>query len=66
MKAKKFWMVLRDNSGSGTHKRHETLRDAKMEAVRLCEKERSRFFVLRAVETVQPMELPIELEWGKL
>ena len=66
MKAKKFWMILRDNPGSGSHKRHETLSEAKMEAVRLCEKERSRFFVLKAVESVQPKEVPVELEWGKL
>ena len=65
MKAKKFWMVLRDNAGSGTHKKHDTLTSAKEEAARLCEKERSRFFVLKAVETVQPKETPFEAEWGK-
>ena len=66
MKAKKFWMVLRDNAGSGAHLRHDTLKSAKEEAARLCEKERARFFVLKAVETVQPKEVPVELEWGKL
>ena len=65
MKAKKFWMVLRDNPGSGAHIRHDTLRSAKEEAARLCERERARFFVLRAVEFVQPKEMPIEVEWGK-
>jgi len=66
MKARKFWMVLRDNPGSGSHKKHDTLRDAKEEATRLCEKERSRFFVLRAVESVQPKEMPFEADWGRL
>ena len=61
-----FWMVLRDNPGSGAHKRHETLAEARGEAARLCEKERDRFFILRAVTSVQPKEKPIEFDWKKL
>ena len=66
MKAKKFWMVLRDNPGSGAHTKHATLRDAKEEAMRLCEKERSKFFILKTVELIQPKEVPFEAEWKKL
>ena len=63
---KPFWMVLRGQPQSGAHKRHETLASAKEEAVRLCEKEKTRFYVLRAVEYVQPVEKPLEIEWKKL
>ena len=63
---KTFWMVLRDNQGSGAHIRHNTLKDAKEEAVRLCEKERAKFFILKGTEFVQPKEIPFEAEWKKL
>ena len=62
---KKFWTVLRDNPVSKPQyitKRHETLQYARMEAERLCIKERVKFIVLESIEYVGPPEMP--LEWG--
>jgi len=66
MEPNKFWMVLRDNQGSGAHIRHRTYNEALKEAHRLCQKEKSTFFILEATTAIRPKPQLIPTEIIKL
>lgn len=54
----KFWMVIREGQSS-TNTKHTTYQVAEAEARRLAEKERSRFYILEAIEFVEPQQTPV-------
>ena len=54
----KFWMVVREGQSS-TNTKHTTYQVAEAEARRLAEKERFRFYILEAIEYVEPQPMPV-------
>ena len=62
--SEKFWMVIREKDGCATARRHVTLGEAKVEAERLCAKERAAFFILEAIEKLEPERPP--MVWRKI
>jgi hypothetical protein len=54
----KFWMVIREGQSS-TNTKHTTYKVAEAEARRLAEKERSRFYILEAIEFVELQQTPV-------
>jgi len=58
-KCKKFWMVYGSGKGGPTVL-HENLESAKTEAVRLANREKVAFYVLRCVGVAAPKAPPVE------
>ena len=54
----KFWMVIREGQSS-TNIKQPTYENAEMEAMRLAEKERCRFYILEAIEYVEIQQMPV-------
>lgn len=64
---KKFWMVIKE-SGKGsdnTFKRHESYKDAKEEAERLCRYGHTAFIILEAMEICNSEEIPVNWSYLK-
>ena len=57
---KSFWSVWRASSGSASNKRHDSFQSALDEAERLARIENAKFFVLRTIGIVAPVESPVE------
>jgi hypothetical protein len=55
-----FYVVTRDKDKLNCSRRHETFEQAESEAMRLSEKERITFIILKAVAIYRPAETPIE------
>ena len=54
----KFWMVVREGQSS-TNQKHTEYIVAEAEATRLAEKEKARFYILEAIEYVEPQPMPV-------
>jgi hypothetical protein len=55
-----FYVVTRDKDNLNCSRRHPTFEQAEPEAIRLSEKERGSFLILKAVAIYRPAETPIE------
>lgn len=59
---KKFWAVWKEHDGSPPKKRHETLREAREEAIRLARTSQARFYILEVIGIAAPAEIPVYYE----
>jgi len=59
---KAFWIVAKEGCTFQSTKRHESLKDAKIEAERLSMVEGRTFFVFKCLGSIKPAKIPVEWE----